>query len=281
MNKILLPTDFSKGSITAIDYALKFFKDDVCEFNVLNVQKVSSFVSDDLMAMQPSETIFNSLISAAKERISALIKDLETRLENPLHTFTAHVDYDNFIDAINQQVALNKVDLIVMGTKGESNIHKRIFGSNTIRVIQRCSCPVLVIPEAHTYSKLKTIAFTSNYYTAYNTDDLLPLLKIVERKDCKVHIIHVRDGLHLTDNQEDNRALLDAQFKGVKHSFSELKEGDLFHSVMRYISKNNIDFLAMMSRKHSFLERLFITHPAERFTFDLKVPLLVMENTVK
>ncbi len=60
MKKILLPTDFSENSTNAIHYAMAFFKDEACEFYVLNVQKMSSFISDDLMAAQPSVTIFDS-----------------------------------------------------------------------------------------------------------------------------------------------------------------------------------------------------------------------------
>ena len=42
-----------------------------------------------------------------------------------------------FIDSINQLSEKNQVDLIVMGTKGASGLQKVIFGSNTVRVMQR------------------------------------------------------------------------------------------------------------------------------------------------
>ncbi|MEH6537176.1 MAG: universal stress protein [Psychroserpens sp.] len=279
MKKILLPTDFSENSINAIHYAIEFFKYEACEFSVLNVQKVSSFVSDDLMAMQPSETIFNALVTSAKEQIKRLITDLETIYGNTLHTFKSKVDYDNFIDAINQVVELEAIDLIIMGTKGASNLGKTLFGSNTVRVIQRSSCPVLAIPNNYKYSEIKDIAFTSNYYTEYKSEDLLPLVNMAEHYDYKVHVIHVKDAEHLTQYQENNRAFLDACFTNIDHSFIELEGGDLFKVITTYIPEHHIDLLAMMSRRHSFLERLFVTHPVESFAFDLKVPLLVMENT--
>jgi len=36
MKKILLPTDFSKNAINAIDYALQLFKDETCVCFILN-----------------------------------------------------------------------------------------------------------------------------------------------------------------------------------------------------------------------------------------------------
>lgn len=279
MKKIILPTDFSDNSINAIHYALEFYQNEACEFYVLNVQKVSSFVTDDLMAMRPSETLFNSLIDAAKQKIERLIIDFENLYENKLHKFTSKVDYDNFIDAINQLIELEHIDLIIMGTKGASNIGKTIFGSNTARVIQRANCPVLAVPNAYKYFPVETIAFTSNYYTEYNSEDLKPLIEIAEQKGSEIHILHVQESGRLTEFQENNRAFLDACFSHMNHAFIALEEGNLFKTITNHIIENDIDMLAMMSRKHSFLERLFVRHTAESFVFDLKVPLLVMENT--
>ena len=54
MRNILLPTDFSKNSMNAINYALAFLKDQKCKFYILNVQKASSFITDDMMVVNSS-----------------------------------------------------------------------------------------------------------------------------------------------------------------------------------------------------------------------------------
>ncbi|SDS16947.1 Nucleotide-binding universal stress protein, UspA family [Formosa sp. Hel1_31_208] len=279
MKKILLPTDFSENSMNAIHYAMAYFESEACTFYILNVQKVSAFVTDDLMAMQPSETIFNSLVDAAKQKVGRLIREIQDQYHNELHQFESKVDYDNFIDAINQLIALEEIDLIVMGTKGASNIAMTFLGSNAARVIQRANCPVLAIPNDYQFKSIERIAFPSNYFTDYNPENLKPLLSMAERDACTIDVLHVKDGEHLTQFQENNRAFLDASFSKLNHSFIELEQGNLFKKITNYILEHDIDLLAMMSRKHSFLERLFVRHPAESFAFDLKVPLLVMENT--
>lgn len=279
MKKILLPTDFSENSMSAIRYALDIFKSENCEFIVLNVQKASSFISDDLMHASPSESLFSTMISAAKERLDDLISEISGDNNNDLHSFRPKVDYDNFVDAINQIVAIEQIDLIVMGTRGDSKLDKRIFGSNTIRVIQRGTCPVLAVPQNYVYHDIKEVAFPSNYYTEYNANDISVLINMAETFGYTVHVIHVKDSDHLTEFQENNRAFLDEYFSNINHSFTELDQGQLFKTITHYIDDHGIDMLAMMSRKHSFLERLFTRHPVESFAFDLKVPLLVMENT--
>ncbi len=278
MKNILLPTDFSDNSLNAIDYAADMLKDVACKFYILNIQKASSFISDDFRTMSPSATIYESLIATAKTSINEIIIKLEAR-NNPIHEFEAMVDYDNFVDAIDQACAAKSIDLIIMGTKGATGAEKVFFGSNTVRVMQRCSTPVLAVPEGCNFTGMKRIVFTSNYHTLYNKEELIPLVQIAELFSSNIDILHVVEEEHLSESQENNKAFLDASFRFVNHEFVDLNKKDLFDAVKQFIDDNQIQLLAMMSRHHTFLERLFTRHAVETFGFKLDVPMLVMENT--
>lgn len=279
MKAILLPTDFSTNSLNAIDYAVELYKNESCEFYLINIQKASSFVSDDLMTMSSSATIYQTLIDAAKKSINNIIIKVENKHNNKLHQFFSIVDYDNFIDGINQICEAKQIDLIVMGTKGASGAEKVIFGSNTVRVMQRCSTPVLAIPNGCTFNNLERIAFTSNYSTLYNKAELSPLIEILSLYNSKIDILHLASENDLSQDQENNKAFLDSCFSNITHEFINLEEKDIFKTVQDYIKMNDIKMLAMMSRKHSFLERLFARHLVETFAFKIDIPFLVMENT--
>jgi len=274
-----LPTDFSKNSINAINYAAELFKNEACEFYVINIQKASSFVSDDLMTMTSSATIYHTLIDIAKKSIKNVINDVKETYNNDLHEFYSIVDYDNFVDGINQVCETRHIDLIVMGTKGASGAEKVIFGSNTARVMQRCSTPVLAIPDGCKFNGLDKIAFTSNYLTKYNKSDLSSLLYISNLYKSTVDILHLTNKDDLTSKQENNKAFLDTYFSNINHEFINLEKKDIFRTVQQYVSDNDIKVLAMTSRHHSFLERLFARHLVETFAFKIDIPFLVMENS--
>ena len=280
MKTILLPTDFSSNSLNAIDFAVDIFSDVICKFYILNVQKASSFISDDFRTMSPSTTIYQSLIANTKTAITEIIIKQES-VKNQNHEFEAMVDYDNFVDAINQACLIKGIDLIVMGTKGATGAERVIFGSNAVRVMQRSIAPVLTIPEGCTFNGLDKIAFTSNYLSHYNDDELMPLMELAELYQSKIDVLHLVEEKHLSDEQENNKAFLDSLFRFVNHEFIALEESDIFDMVKSYVDTNNIKLLAMMSRKHSFLERLFTKHNVETFGFKLDIPMLVMENTAK
>ncbi|APY09917.1 hypothetical protein BWZ22_01065 [Seonamhaeicola sp. S2-3] len=278
MKTILLPTDFSKNSINAIKYATELFKNEVCDFYVLNVQKASSFISDDMMSVSTSTTIYSTLIDAAKKSISNIISGIEIKKKNSNHKFHSIVDYDNFIDSINQTSKKHQVDLIVMGTKGASGLKRVLFGSNTARVMQRCNVPVLAIPDGCKFSSLKKIAFTTNHINIFTIEELETLKWLVAFCKSELYILHVADEHHLAQKQMQNMEFFDAYFPNAFHDFIDVNYKDMFDTVHKYLTDNNINLLSMISEKHSFLERLFTRHALETFAFSIDVPFLVMER---
>ena len=276
MKTILLPTDFSKNSLNAIDYAMKMFKDIECTFYVLNIQKASSFVSDDLMMASPSVNLYQAIIDTAKKSLDNLISTFESKYKNPGHELIPIVDYDNFIDAINQICEAKKVDFIIMGTKGASGLEKVVFGSNTVRVMQRGIVPVLAIPDNYKYKKINRIVFLSNYLTKYKRDDLSLLLDLIALYSSKVNILHISQGKALTKAQEKNIKLLGEFFNESYTEFIDLKGHDVFKEVNGFIQSGNINLLAMVNKKHSFFERFFTTHTVEDFGYKSDIPFLVL-----
>ena len=276
MKTILLPTDFSQNSLNAINYAMKMFKDVDCTFYILNIQKASSFISDDLMTASPSVNLYQAIIDTAKKSLDNLIQSIESKYKNSKHVLVPIVDYDNFIDAINQICEVNKVDLIIMGTKGASGLEKVIFGSNTVRVMQRGIAPVLAIPNDYRYKKPKNIAFLSNYLTKYENEDLTALQELIQSNHSNINILHVFQDDTLTVIQKKNMKLLDKLFADTSPKFIDLKGEDIFKEVNNYIKSNHINLIALVNKKHSFFERFFTTHTVEDFGFKSDIPILVL-----
>ncbi len=281
MTTILLPTDFSKNSINAIHYAMNLLENEICEFYILNVQTTSSFISDDLMNLSSSTTIYQTLLETSKRSIKNLINTVETKYNNDKHSFYSIVDYDNFVDAVNKISENKSIDLIIMGTQGATGARKIIFGSNTVRIIQRCKSPVLAIPNGCSFTSLDKIVFTSNFSTLYNNNELQPLMDIAKRHGSKIDILHFLDKKGLSQSQEMNKAFLDFCLSKVNHEFIDLKSTEIFKKVQDYIVNNDVKMLSMMHKKHSFLERFFTRQLVETFAFKIDIPFLVIENTTE
>jgi nucleotide-binding universal stress UspA family protein len=264
--------------MNAIEYVLKLFKNVPCDFYILNVQKASSFISDDMMVMSSSATIYQTIIDTAKTSINNIISKIEKKHQNTKHQFHSIVDYDNFIDSINQTSKVNDVDLIVMGTKGASGLDKVLFGSNTVRVMQRCETPLLVIPNNCKFTDLKTIAFTTSFHSLYHLNDFEPLINLKKLNHSELLILHVLEDANMANELDKNIDFFDTHFNDATKEYIDAKNGNVYNAIHDYIVENDIKLLAMMSKKHSFFERLVTTHTVESFGFNIDIPLLVMHN---
>ncbi|MFL1011565.1 universal stress protein [Flavisericum labens] len=278
MKRVLLPTDFSRNSINAIHYALDLLKKESCQFYVLNVQKASSFISDDMMVVNSSATIYKTLIDAAKKSIQNIIVGVKKEFDNERHEFHPIIDYDNFIDSINQVCETRNIDLIIMGTKGASGLDKVIFGSNTVRVMQRCVAPVLAVPNDYKFNGLGSVAFMTKNITFTDNSDLKALADLLHGDSLKLKVLHVSDVQNKVIEQNLNMEFFKTHFPEAKHKFIKFEGADVFGAVHNYIEDDGVELLAMMSKKHSFLERLFTRHTVETFAFKIDVPFLVMHK---
>ncbi|GAA4300772.1 universal stress protein [Aestuariibaculum suncheonense] len=276
MKTILLPTDFSENSINAIHYALDMFKDESCNFYILNVQKVSSYVSDNLMMGSPMGMVYDSIVEAAKVSVDKMIVKLTQEYKNDKHEFFSMVDYDNFTDAINQTVINNGIDLIVMGTKGATGLSQVVFGSNTVRVLKHVKVPVLVVPEHCKYTGLKDVAFTTSFQSLYNMDELELLNEIIIKNNSKLTVLHVvLEHAEATELFQDVD-FFNENFDDVSYKMIETNVQDVFDAVQGYITNNDVKLITMTNKKHSFLDNVFKKHQVDDFAFRINIPLLVL-----
>ncbi|TYB74311.1 universal stress protein [Bizionia myxarmorum] len=276
MRHILLTTDFSENSIHAINYALELFTYTECEFHLLHVVKSSTFISDNLMQSKPGESLYSELIASSNTEVEKLISTLENKHHNLLHSFKPVVDYDNLVAAINQTVELNKIDLIIMGTKGATNLEKIIFGSNTLRVFQRCHVSVLAIPADCGVKRIKNVLFTTKYQSTYKLEDLGILIDLAEHYDYKLDVLHVTEKEQMDAKQKVVQEELETFFRNINHQFVFKTGANYLKTVTSYIEENDIELFSMMRKQHSFLEHLFLNHKTEQIAYNIKVPFLML-----
>ncbi len=278
MKAVLFPTDFSQNSINAIEYAVALLQNEPCKFYLLNVQKASSFLSDDMVSVSTSATVYKTLVAAAKASIQNIISNVKSNYPNSEHQFFSIVDYDNFIDAVQQSVEKHDINLIVMGTKGASGLQKVLFGSNTVRVINRINTPILAIPNGCKYLKLHKIAFTANHITRYNKETLEILSNMLSNFNAQLTILHLAGSNTIAHKHANNMVFFDVHFEESKHDYIDVVDKDIVSTISAYMKNQNFDLLTMVKKPHSFLERLLHTYTEEKIAYAFDMPFLVLTN---
>lgn len=278
MKNILLPTDFSDNSIHAIHHALQMFSKDSCHFYILHSYEA---VMENMAQMQVSTTeigVEEKAKKASQERLDDVLQKVTTASNNPGHTFETISGPDELTKEIKKLVDQKHIDYVVMGTKGATGSKEVLYGSNTVDVFKKSTCPVLVIPKKAAYKAVKDILFTTDYGIDYQAKSLKPLQEIAKEQGSKVHVLHVSFGDALSSKQQTNRLKLTGYLENTNHDFHDVRNEDVQPAIVEFQEQHAVDMLVMINNKHSFFENLFFSSRINKIGFHTGIPFLVIPS---
>ena len=278
MKKILLPTDFSDNSWNAIKYALQLFKDQECNFVLLNTYTPIIYQFEYLQSSAAQFGPVDTLKESSQKGLDELQENILSEFNNPKHVFTKISSFNSLTTEIDDLYTNNIMDIIVMGTKGASGVTGVLFGSNTIHVIKNAKCPVMAIPSDFSFETPHEILFPTDYEIEYQAKHLKPIIEIAQNHISRVNIMHVYTSNDLTEAQQKNKSILETSIKNIAHLFHDIKNQNVPEAITNFQLKARINLLVMINNKHSFFENLFFKSTIKQIGFHLNIPFLVIPS---
>lgn len=277
MKKILVPTDFSKPAQIATEVAADIARKSgaslillhVVEeatggsFNVAGQVAADADFEDRLFTMRLIEKSRKQLEKAVLDPKMADVKvDGELRMGNPFH-------------GMNTIIAEHKVDLVVMGTAGRSQLEQMIIGSNTEKVVRHSKCPVLTVHKKPTTSNFKNIV----YATAMAKDEEV-FSRIVKRTqqvyDSTVHLVRINTpGDFQRDHIVKDYMEKFAKKLGLKnYTINVYNDIDTEEGIIRFADSINADLIAMATHGRTGFAHVMAGSVAEDVVTHAKRPVL-------
>ena len=183
MKRILVPTDFSKTSIIALEVACE-----VIALHVVEEATAESFrVTGEVIPQNFEDRLYTmKMLEKAKKQLEKLVMDPKfssIKLDGELRLGNAY-------HGMNAIITEQKVDLVVMGTQGHSRLQEMIIGSNTEKVVRHSKVPVLSVHKKPSKVNFKNIV----YATAMSKDEekfAKVVLKAQAMYNSKIHLVRV------------------------------------------------------------------------------------------
>ncbi|TLP71135.1 universal stress protein [Maribacter sp. ACAM166] len=278
MTRILLPTDFSKNSLTAIHYGLRLFKDMKCTFYLMNTYMPPVYHTEYLMGSPAQIGLGDIVKENSMNNLESLKNELMEEFENPLHTYITHSAFNVLSSEVSRTVEAERIELIIMGTHGATGAEEILFGTNTVHIIKNAKCPVLAIPSVFEYEAPEQILFPSDFEVHLDKKDISILSKIIKTHISQLNVMHVFTELELEPNQLKNKKNFDLLFDN-QVLFHEVGSNDVIAAINAFQLKQKVNLLVMVQNKHNFFERLFIEPVIKKIGFHVTVPFMVIPQS--
>lgn len=274
MKKIIACTDFSANAKSAVEYAFEVAQHYNASLTILHSYLIPIPVSE----VPPSQEIFEITRKEAEEQMKSLVEQLQNRNKNKIE-IVPRIENENLIISLEELIKEAIPDLIVIGTRGERDVIDVVVGSNTLKVLNHFTLPVLVVPLNAHFKPLSKIGFACDFSKVVQTTPVDLIRKLVTDFKAELHVLNADyRNKHFNVNTPEESMLLDHLLFKLKphYHFLEGKETDLL--IEEYAEKNNLDLLITIPKNHGFFERFFKGTNTRRFIYHTHTPLLCVHE---
>ncbi|HEU5148694.1 MAG TPA: universal stress protein [Chryseosolibacter sp.] len=275
MVNILVPTDFSQLSKSALKYAIKIANKLGGNVTVLHVMTMTR-----ALRISVSEKILSpahDMIGAAEEELEVMIRTLSEQYKaiTPIKYHVVRGAY--FPSTLLREARRLHSGLVVMGTRGATGITKTFLGSNTNSVIEVSHVPVLAVPEKADFKGFRNVVYASDLRNL--EDELTMLIRYIEKFESTIHLLHiVPPGEQVEEVESRIEAVLESfPYKNIITLV--LVDHDINAAVDQYVEVSKADVLAMFTHEISFFEKVFDRSMTRKMAFHSRVPLLAFRQT--
>lgn len=257
MKTIIIPVDFSDGSLNAARYAANMFS------GFTNIRIILYHMYND---MKEEEVSGNYLESLQMELAEKGDKEIELQKD-----FGHHLSEN--LGTLAQQKAAS---LIVMGTTGHGKLSRAVVGSNTLKMIEKNICPVLIVPPNASFTEIKNVAYTADFKNIDGNTPVIFIKNILDEFKPSLHIVNVDSGHYvaLTEEYQQGKQKILSFFEDYNPEFYFIGTYNFVDTVNQFVGDRNIDLIVTVPRHHSFLNNHLKSSHTKELMYHSTVPIL-------
>jgi len=272
IERILIPTDYSANAQRATRMGISLAKEigaDVFLFHSYNTAAIN--MAENVIIMEDIKTIEDERLNDAVAEMKVEYGDVNIQ---------CILEFGSVVDWMSRVVDVKKIDLIVMGTKGETDALNKIFGSVATHVINHITCPVLIIPKGHRSYTISEVLFATDFhFTVDVANYLAPFLQLAHDFDPYIHVVQFKSDLgpgpHIKNIEE---LKLTGLLKHTKHSYHYLETDNTEQALFEFAEKSHCDLIVMVTRNYTLWEKIFHRSFTKKIALHSEIPVLILHE---
>ncbi|WP_312789789.1 universal stress protein [Sphingobacterium sp.] len=271
MKNLLLLTDFSDNAYASARYAAQLAP-------LWGIEKVVLYHTYEVIPTVGTEPVVISNAEILEEKQ----KDLNTWQQELMLLFPQGIAWKSILEeyelsyGVNRTCAEEDIDLVIVGTAGKSGLKKLLLGSNTLKLIENCHTPLLVVPSRAEFRVPKKMLIATNLKEVQlKLNRLLVNTSEVLRKS-EVYVVHVtkEDPANKAVNAEIT--VMQDLLAPYHPIYSYILNSDIALGINQYINENHIDMMVTFHRDKGLLSRIFNTSIAQKMAWKSQAAMMVI-----
>jgi nucleotide-binding universal stress UspA family protein len=271
IKKILVPIDYSKPSLKALNYALELAESIHAEV-IIHHAIFPFMITEDYFEY----SIVENYINAKKEKLQKFIKNLSKKKNsNDIKiSYSCHIGLP--CQSILEVTKNQKIDLIILGTGGTKDFNQVIIGSKTANIISNSTVPVFLLPINSIVETNKTeIVFATDFLDVPKGKSKKILIAFAKSKQAQINVLHIIKSGNMPEIE-----ILEKEFnKGlnqIPHKFSYVSNSNPIVAINEYLNNSSSQILCLIKRKHGIISGLFHKSVSKYLALHGNFPLLVL-----
>lgn len=270
--KILLLTDFSPLSKVAMTYAAKMSTKLDVEFTIVNFVRVDGVPKSNLRWRQIEKAMIAVSLEEGEKMAAYVRKISKPGIKVEFKAIKART----VAETVKRYTEKYPTNLIVMGSKGASQLKKARLGGTTVSVIDSNYAPVLAIPEFAEFRNFNNVVYATDLKNIQRELDLLvPFAKIFGSRINMVHVVPAIDK-----KVEAEQKTVEGLIKGVQYpiEFKLLIDDNVPSAIDYFIQETRADLLTTFTHELTLFEKLFARSVTRTLAYQAGVPLLAFKR---
>lgn len=277
MKKILVTTDFSPASKSAIRFAIQWSTQQKLQLVFMHVHYL------------PKPTRWSE--SVLEKYTKRSLEEVETRLKNFIGDIYNEVGItpqkiSTYVtEGVGADVSImyhaNKnsgYDCICISTRGAGRL-KRVLGTNTGNLISKAEIPVMAIPAGYNVKEIETIMYATDM-TNFK-EEVNEVIGFAKPLKAKIEMVHFAWPNEILFDEDLITSSVKKHFRyGLEFHY---EKNDAVRSLIQRleerINKKKPSVLVMFTnQRRTFFQKIFLSSKSEELSFKTKIPLLIFNK---
>ena len=261
MQTVIVPVDFSETSLNAARYAAKLLT------GYYGVNMILHHVYE-----KPAQA------EEARQKLEELKESLWQ--EGIVKMELLPEEGSDFIAELEKLARHRQADLIIMGITGRSAIGQTFIGSNTLKMVEKKVCPVLIIPADSQYKDVKNVLLTSDFKNVQASTPSVPIKKVLKPFRPSLHVLNV-DSEHyvaITEAYQAEKAKLQEMFSEFYPEFYFMGLHNVDEAISQFAQDKQVDFIILVHKEQNIFSRLFVKSHTKKLIYQSSIPILAVHE---